>query len=85
MLNRLELSTGEALARERYKKIVVDEVAIDDLRVDLFVEAHDRAPKRIVLDVDATDDALYGEQESRFFHGYYRCWTLPGRKTSRLR
>ena len=24
------------------------------------------------MDLDATDDPLYGEQEGRFFHGYYR-------------
>jgi len=35
------------------------------------VEAHRRAPRQIVLDFDATDDPLHGEQEGRFFHGYY--------------
>ena len=35
------------------------------------MEAHERAPKRIVLDLDATDDPLHGAQEGRFFHGYY--------------
>ncbi|WP_419617316.1 hypothetical protein, partial [Thiolapillus sp.] len=24
------------------------------------------------LDLDATDDPLHGQQEGRFFHGYYR-------------
>jgi hypothetical protein len=35
------------------------------------VEAHRRAPRQIVLDLDATDDPLHGGQEGRFFHGYY--------------
>jgi hypothetical protein len=35
------------------------------------VEAHRRAPRQIVLDLDATDDPLHGQQEGRFFHGYY--------------
>jgi hypothetical protein len=26
---------------------------------------------RVALDFDATDNPLYGQQESRFFHGYY--------------
>jgi len=33
---------------------------------------HPKAPKEIVLDLDATDDPLHGAQEGRFFHGYYR-------------
>lgn len=39
--------------------------------VTLFLEAHQRAPKEIILDLDATDDPLHGHQEGRFFHGYY--------------
>jgi hypothetical protein len=42
--------------------------------VDLFLEAHRRPPKQIVLDLDATDDPLHGQQEGRFFHGYYSCY-----------
>ena len=45
--------------------------AIAVLFVDLFLEAHTRAPKQIVLDLDATDDLLHGHQEGRFFHGDY--------------
>ncbi len=39
-----------------------------------FLEAHDRAPQEIILDVDATDDPLHGDQEGRFYHGYYRSY-----------
>ena len=70
-LNRLELSK---LAPTRYHKISHNPVAIKTLLVDLFLEAHARAPKQIVLDLDATDDPLHGEQEGRFFHGYYDCY-----------
>ena len=38
---------------------------------DLFLEAHERAPREIVLDLDNTDIPLHGEQKGRFFHGYY--------------
>ena len=44
------------------------------LFVDLFLEAHAKAPKQIILDLDATDDPLHGHQEGRFFHGYYDCY-----------
>ena len=36
-----------------------------------FVASHENAPRRLVLDFDATDDAVHGMQEGRFFHGYY--------------
>ncbi len=36
-----------------------------------FLNSHDKAPKEIGLDFDATDDPLHGDQEGRFFHGYY--------------
>lgn len=67
-LNRLELSRSEPT---RYHKIAHDGEAIERLFVDLFLEAHKRAPRQIILDLDATDDPLHGHQEGRFFHGYY--------------
>ena len=68
-LNRLELSRSEAT---RYHKISHDTSAIEKTFVDLFIEAHGRkAPRQIILDLDATDDPLHGHQEGRFFHGYY--------------
>jgi hypothetical protein len=68
-LNRLEhapVSDGE-----RYHKIGHVPEAIEALLVDVFQEAHQRPPREIVLDLDATDDPIHGEQEGRFFHGYY--------------
>ena len=70
-LNRLELSRAEPT---RYHKIAQDEGAIEALPVTLFLEAHERPPRQIILDLDATDDPLHGHQEGRFFHGYYDCY-----------
>ena len=70
-LNRLELSRAEPA---RYHKISHDPAAIERLFVDLFLNAHEKAPKQIILDLDATDDRLHGNQEGRFFHGYYDCY-----------
>ncbi len=39
--------------------------------VDSFIASFDRAPEELVLDFDATDDAVHGRQVGRFFHGYY--------------
>src|SRR5271163_1937223 len=70
-LNRLELSRPEP---SRYHKIAHDPAAIERLFVDIFLAAHGRAPKQIILDLDATDDPVHGHQEGRFFHGYYDCY-----------
>jgi hypothetical protein len=70
-LNRLELTPEQASEKSRYKKIVADGAAIDELMVSVFIESYQSAPTEIVLDIDATDDPLYGHQEGRYFHGYY--------------
>jgi hypothetical protein len=78
-LNRLELTAPDYEGSPRQKdsdkpetkKIGVDPESIDALLVDLFLEAHTQAPDRIILDLDATDDILYGNQEGRFYHGHY--------------
>jgi hypothetical protein len=69
-LNRLEHG---AAAASRYHRIAHDPRAIEDLFVDLFLDAHAKPPKAITLDLDATDDPLHGHQEGRFFHGYHDC------------
>jgi len=71
-LNRLEL--GKEVNEDygiRYSKITWDNEKIEDLFIDLFLESYIQKPKEIVLDFDATDDPLHGNQEDRFFHGYY--------------
>ena len=68
-LNRLEHTPRRHAAK--YHKIDCDGSRVDALLVDLFLEAHERAPKEIVLDLDNTDIPLHGGQEGRFFHGHY--------------
>lgn len=70
-LNRLELTPADANVQSRYQKIVAHPEAMDDLLVDLFVESHDKPPREVVLDIDATDDLIHGEQEGRHFSRYY--------------
>jgi hypothetical protein len=71
-LNRLELGTGDQQRDGRYKKIEVQGEAVDRLLVEVFLESPEQAPARIMLDLDGTDDPVHGNQEGRFFHGYYR-------------
>jgi len=68
-LNRMELGTGTP---SRYKKITFWRDSVDELLVDIFLEAHPVAPVQIVLDIDTTDMALHGNQEEKFYHGYYQ-------------
>lgn len=63
-LNRLERGRSKPT---RYSRIAVTPIMVENL----FLDAHDKPPSRIVLDLDATDDLLHGDQEGRFFHGYY--------------
>jgi hypothetical protein len=67
-LNRLEHGSRPG---SKYHKIDCVGARVDALLVELFLEAHERAPREIVLDLDNTDIPLYGEQEGRFFHGHY--------------
>jgi hypothetical protein len=76
-LNRLELTPADASAAARYKKIVADPQGVEDYFIDEWVRSLSGDTPEVVLDLDRTDDPLYGAQEGRFFHGYYDtyCYT----------
>lgn len=46
-------------------------VEMSKVIVENFIETFKRPPKELILDFDATDTTLHGNQEGRFFHGYY--------------
>lgn len=73
-LNRLELTAPNACPKSPYKKIVLSPTSVDNLFVDVFLESYAEPPEEIILDVDATDDPLHGNQEGKFFHGYYKAY-----------
>jgi hypothetical protein len=53
-------------------RITDEELAkLSKLFVELFIESHDIPPKQIIIDVDATDDTIHGNQAGRFFNGFY--------------
>lgn len=58
----------------RFEKRVDRETAwrLHEVLVEQFIDSFKRPPKKLILDFDATDDAVHGEQEGRFFHGFYR-------------
>jgi hypothetical protein len=59
-LCRFENSMGRQEAR-----------AIHEVLINNFIASFTKPPKELILDFDATDDAVHGRQEGRFFHGYY--------------
>jgi hypothetical protein len=67
----LELTPADATAAARYRKVVYDAEAIEDFFVDAYLDAQQKPPPEVILDLDATDDPIHGTQEGRFFHGYY--------------
>jgi len=44
---------------------------LHEVLVEQFIASFKSAPEELVLDFDATDNPLYGQQEGKFFHGYY--------------
>lgn len=46
-------------------------IAIHKVLIDRFIASFAEKPGQLILDFDATDDAVHGRQEGRFFHGYY--------------
>ncbi len=73
-LNRMELTPSDANGGSRYKKLVFHQEKIEALFPKVFLDSYAKAPAEIILDFDATDDPIHGDQEGRFFHGYYDCY-----------
>ena len=70
-LGRLERTLSTATAKSRDAKVVCDFDALQRAFVELFIESQGEAPDQLVLDLDPSDIQLHGQQEQRFFHGYY--------------
>jgi Transposase DDE domain group 1 len=45
--------------------------AVQAVLVEQFIASFGPPPTELILDFDATDDPVHGQQEGRFFHGYY--------------
>lgn len=71
-LNRMELTPPDAPAEQRYKKIGASDEALADYFTREWVRSLSKDTKEVILDLDATNDPLHGQQEGRFFQGLYR-------------
>jgi hypothetical protein len=44
---------------------------IHEVMMEQFIASFRQPPSELIMDFDATDDTVHGQQEGRFFHGYY--------------
>ena len=66
------LASSPTLCRLERRATRADALALNEVLVQQFIASHDgRTPEQIVLDVDASDVPLHGNQEMKQFHGYY--------------
>jgi len=72
-LNRVELTRGDLTTpRHRYKRVALDMERAERFFAEAVVGRPQRRPRVVILDFDATDDPLHGQQEGRHFSGYYK-------------
>jgi hypothetical protein len=67
-LQRLE---NGALKPTRYHRILHEQERLADVFLEVFLTQTAQPPALCILDFDATDTPLHGQQEGRFYHGYY--------------
>ena len=68
--NRVELGAGLQLD-DRYKRVQADLDQIEDFFIEEFVHSVKKRTALVILDLDTSCAPVHGEQEQRFFHGYY--------------
>ena len=66
-----ELASSSTLCRWENRADRETAGRMHEVIVEQFIASFKKAPKKLILDFDATDDAVHGQQEGRFFHGYY--------------
>lgn len=66
-----DLASASTLCRFENRADRETAMGIHRVLVEQFIASYNKAPKRLVLDFDASDDAVHGKQVGRFFHGYY--------------
>lgn len=68
----VDLASAPTLCRLENRADREAALAINMAFVESFIKSREDVPEELILDFDATDDPVHGEQEGRFFHGYYR-------------
>jgi hypothetical protein len=68
-----ELGSAPTLSRFENAQNRASAWAVNEELVEQFIRSKKEAPAYLILDFDATDTPVHGQQEGRFFHGYYNC------------
>jgi hypothetical protein len=68
-----ELGSVPTLSRFENAQNRASAWAVNEELVEQFIRSKPKAPAYLLLDFDATDTPVHGQQEGRFFHGYYNC------------
>ena len=66
-----ELGSAPTLSRFENAQNRASAWAVNQELVEQFIRSKPKAPAYLILDFDATDTPVHGQQEGRFFHGYY--------------
>jgi hypothetical protein len=69
-----ELASSPTLCRLENRVNRQAAFAFHQVLVEKFIASFKEAPTELILDFDATDDRVHGNQEGRAFHGYYGDW-----------
>ena len=70
----VDLASSSTLSRFENAVDRQSQIEVSKLLVEHFINRHKRPPKEIILDFDPTDHSLYGHQEDRHYHGYYKAY-----------
>ena len=68
----VNLASSSTLSRFENSVDRSSQIEMSKLLVERFIQRHTKAPKEIILDFDPTDNTIYGHQENRHYHGYYK-------------
>jgi hypothetical protein len=73
-LNRLEITNAQTMNGKistHYHKIYTKHANIEKTLIQLGTQDLPKDTSEIILEFDATDDLIQGQQEDCYFHGYY--------------
>jgi hypothetical protein len=65
------LASSPTFSRLETRATRADVMALNRVLIEQFIAAQAKVPEELILNVDASDVPLHGEQELTQFHGYY--------------
>lgn len=68
----VNLASSSTLSRFENSIDRSSQIEMSNLLVERFIQRQTKAPEEIILDFDPTDNTIYGHQENRHYHGYYK-------------